>query len=62
MNIAATVSTGWVQGDDAVSLIMLRKTLDQQRAIAAQMIAAVQQPVAMPEIDATVGRNVDTFA
>ena len=62
MNIAATVSTGLVQGDDAVSLIMLRKTLDQQRAIAAQMIAAVQQPVATPEIDATVGRNVDTFA
>ncbi len=62
MNIAATVSTGLVQGDDAVSLIMLRKTLDQQRAIAAQMIAAVQQPVATPAIDATVGRNVDTFA
>ena len=62
MNIAATVSTGRVQGDDAVSLIMLRKTLDQQRAIAAQMIAAVQQPVSTPEIDGTVGRNVDTFA
>ena len=62
MNIAATVSTGLVQGDDAVSLIMLRKTLDQQRAIAAQMIAAVQQPVATPKIDATVVRNVDTFA
>jgi len=62
MNISATVSTGLVQGDDAVSLIMLRKTLDQQRAIAAQMIAAVRQPVATPKIDATVGRNVDTFA
>ena len=62
MNIAATVSTGLVQGDDAVSLLMLRKTLDQQRAIAAQMIAAVQQPVATPAIDVTVGRNVDTFA
>ena len=62
MNIAATVSTGLVQGDDAVLLIMLRKTLDQQRAIAAQMIAAVRQPVATPAIDVPVGRDVDTFA
>ncbi len=60
MNIASVASTSQVQ--DAVSILMLRKTLDQQQASAAQLIAALPPPVAMPDPAATLGSKIDTFA
>jgi len=62
MNLSAVASTSQVQTQDAVSVAMLRKSLDQQQANAAQMIASLPQPVQAPDPGATVGRNVDTFA
>jgi len=62
MNIASVAPTSQVQTQDAISIVMLRKALDQQRASAAQLIAALPQPVSAPYPTATVGRNVDTFA
>lgn len=62
MNISSAVSTSQVQTQDGVSVAMLRKTLDQQRAVATQMIASLPQPVAAPDPAATVGRSVDTYA
>ncbi len=62
MNLSALASTSQVQTQDAVSVVMLRKSLDQQQANAAQMIASLPQPVQAPDPAATVGRNLDTFA
>ncbi|MCK6394149.1 YjfB family protein [Zoogloea sp.] len=62
MNISSAASTSQVQTQDAVSVAMLRKTLDQQQAMAAQMIASLPQPASVPDPTATVGRSVDTYA
>lgn len=62
MNISSAASTSQVQTQDAVSVAMLRKTLDQQQAMAAQMIASLPQPASVPDPTATVGRLVDTYA
>lgn len=62
MNLSSVASTSQVQTQDAVSVAMLRKSLDQQQANAAQMIASLPQPVQAPDPNATVGRNIDTFA
>lgn len=62
MNLSALASTSQVQTQDAVSVVMLRKSLDQQQANAAQMIASLPQPVQALDPAATVGRNLDTFA
>ncbi|WP_374263154.1 putative motility protein [Zoogloea sp.] len=62
MNIASTASTSQVQSQDAVSILMLKKALDQQQAAAAQMLAGLPQPVRAPDPSATVGRTIDTFA
>ncbi len=62
MNISSAVSTSQVQTQDGVSVAMLRKALDQQQAVAAQMIASLPQPAAAPDPTATVGRSIDTYA
>ena len=62
MNISSVASTSQVQTQDAVSVTMLRKTLDQQQAMAAQMIASLPQPASVPDPAATVGRSIDTYA
>ncbi|WP_398304812.1 putative motility protein [Zoogloea sp.] len=62
MNISSVASTSQVQTQDAVSVAMLRKSLDQQQAAAAQMIASLPQPASLPDPAATMGRSVDTYA
>lgn len=62
MDIAATASTSGVQTRDAVSIMMLRKTLDLQQAMAVRMIAALPQPAPVTDPSATVGRSIDTYA
>jgi hypothetical protein len=62
MNLSSVASTSQVQTQDAVSVVMLKKALDQQQANAAQMIASLPHPVQAPDPGATVGRNIDTFA
>ncbi|HQX07639.1 MAG TPA: putative motility protein [Zoogloea sp.] len=62
MNISSVASTSQVQTQDAVSVAMLRKSLDQQQAAAAQMIASLPQPASLPDPSATMGRSVDTYA
>jgi hypothetical protein len=62
MNLSSVASTSQVQTQDAVSVVMLKKALDQQQANAAQMIAALPQPVPVQDPAETVGRNIDTFA
>ncbi len=55
-------STSQVSAYDAVSVLMLRKTLDQQQALAAQMIASLPKPSTLPDQTLTLGRSVDTYA
>ncbi|MBT9497004.1 MULTISPECIES: YjfB family protein [Zoogloea] len=63
MNLSSVVSTSQVQMQDPVAVTMLRKSLDQQQANAAQLIASLPPPVqAAVDPAATTGRNVDTFA
>mgnify|MGYP003946217373 CR=1 FL=1 len=62
MNISSVASTSQVQTQDAVSVAMLRKSLDQQQAAAAQMIASLPQPAPLPDPAATMGRSIDTYA
>jgi len=62
MNLSSVASTSQVQTQDAVSVVMLKKALDQQQANAGQMIAALPQPVPVQDPAETVGRNIDTFA
>ncbi len=62
MNISSVASTSQVQTQDAVSVAMLRKSLDQQKAMAAQMIASLPQPAPLPDPAATVGQSIDTYA
>lgn len=59
MGISALASTSQVQ--DPISILMLRKVLDQQQQSAAQMLEALPKPVAMPDPAAAVGRTIDTF-
>ncbi|WP_079433445.1 putative motility protein [Zoogloea sp. LCSB751] len=62
MSVSALASTSQVQTQDSVSVLMLRKVLDQQQQSAAQMLEALPRPVAAPDPAATVGRTIDTFA
>lgn len=64
MNIASSASTSQVQSQDAVSILMLRKTLDQQQASAAQMIASLPEPtpVSKPDPSGLLGSRIDVFA
>lgn len=62
MNIASVAVTSQVQPQDAVSLVMLRKQLDQQQANAAQLLAALPPPAPAPDRTATVGGRIDTYA
>lgn len=64
MNIASTASTSQVQSQDAVSILMLRKSLDQQQAAAAQMIASLPEPkpVSAPDPAGLLGNRIDVFA
>ncbi len=62
MNLASVASTSQVNTQDAVAVAILRKVLDQQQASAAQMIAALPQPVQAPDPAATVGRTINTYA
>lgn len=62
MSISALASTSQLQAQDSVSILMLRKALDQQQQSAAQMLEALPKPAAAPDPTATVGRTVDTFA
>lgn len=62
MNMSALASTSQVQAQDSVSILMLRKVLDQQKQSAAQMLEGLPKPVATPDPAATIGRTIDTFA
>ncbi|WP_374483015.1 putative motility protein [Zoogloea sp.] len=62
MSISALASTSQVQAQDSVSILMLRKALDQQQQNAAQMLEALPAPTPAPDPTATLGRSIDTFA
>jgi len=62
MNVASVASTSQVSTQDAVSVAVLRKVLDQQQSSAAQMIAALPPPVQAPDPAATVGSRINTYA
>ena len=55
-------STSQVSAYDAVSVVMLRKTLDQQQALASQMIASLPPPAALPDPAGTLGQSIDIYA
>ena len=54
MNMSALASTSQVQAQDSVSILMLRKVLDQQKQSAAQMLEGLPKPVATPDPAATI--------
>ncbi|HPI58707.1 MAG TPA: putative motility protein [Zoogloea sp.] len=62
MSVSPMASTSQVSAYDAVSVVMLRKTLDQQQALAAQMIASLPKPATLPDQTLALGRSVDTYA
>lgn len=62
MSISSVASTSQVQTQDGLSITMLRKSLDQQQAVAQQMIESLPPVTPAPDPTATVGRSVDTYA
>jgi hypothetical protein len=62
MNLASVASVSQVRTQDAVSVVMLRKVLDQQLASAEQMIAGLLPPAQAPDPAATVGSRINTYA
>ena len=55
---ASSANLGTVQG--AASVLVLRKSMDQQASAAAQLIAALPQPAL--ETSGSLGTKVNTFA
>lgn len=62
-NLATTMAQN--RNDDAVSIAVLRKSMDIQSVVANQMIAAldsVPTPVAASNLPAHLGQNINTVA
>ncbi|MDD3352562.1 putative motility protein [Zoogloea sp.] len=66
MNISGAVPTSQVQTGDGVSILMLRKALDQQQQAALQLLQALPpvqaMPQATPDPGAMVGGTINTYA
>ena len=59
-NLASSMSQA--RSDDAISLALLKKTMDMQASIAAQMIATVNAVPTVSNLPAHIGQNVNTVA
>ncbi|MBL8459347.1 putative motility protein [Zoogloea sp.] len=62
MNLSAVASSSRVSAEDPISMVILRKSLDQQQALASQMIASLPPPAALPDPAGTLGQSIDIYA